>query len=299
MVKILFCDDPLSPHKPDAMFQKEAQAAQQVGLGFDLVSYEALMGGDVLGAVRRVQPQQDDELAVYRGWMLTPAQYTALYDALLERGVRLVNDAAAYRHCHYLPESYTTIQSLTPKTRWMTFEGELPLERVMTLLADFGDAPLIVKDFVKSQKHYWHEACYIPSAADHATVERVSRRFLELQGDSLNEGLVYREFVALDPLSTHSKSGMPLTKEFRVFVLDGVVMFVTNYWDEGDYAGVEPPLPLFREVLGRVKSRFFTMDVAKQHDGDWIIVELGDAQVSGLPESADLTTFYTRLSQLV
>ena len=33
-------------------------------------------------------------------------------------------------------------------------------------------------------------------------------------------GLVCREFVELEPLARHSKSGMPLTKEFRLFFLD-------------------------------------------------------------------------------
>jgi hypothetical protein len=35
--------------------------------------------------------------------------------------------------------------------------------------------------------------------------------------------------------------------------------------------------------------------VAKRVDGDWMIVELGDAQVAGLPETADVLDFYTKL----
>jgi hypothetical protein len=29
------------------------------------------------------------------------------------------------------------------------------------------------------------------------------------------------------------------------------------------------------------------MDIAKKENGDWIILELGDGQVSGLPDNAD------------
>ena len=37
------------------------------------------------------------------------------------------------------------------------------------------------------------------------------------------------------------------------------------------------------------------MDIAKKKDGDWIIVELGDGQVAGLPDNADKDEFYKQL----
>jgi len=48
--------------------------------------------------------------------------------------------------------------------------------------------------------------------------------------------------------------------------------------------------------MRQVKSRFFTMDIAKRNDGEWAIVELGDAQVAGLPDTADVHKFYQVLS---
>ena len=167
----------------------------------------------------------------------------------------------------------------------------------MGLLRPFGSAPVVVKDYVKSRKHEWAEACFIPSASDRASVERVVRRFLELQGDDLSEGLVFREFVEFEPLGRHPRSEMPLTKEFRLFFLDGQPIFWTPYWDEGDYAGLAPPVEMFAAVAGGVRSRFFTMDVAQRRDGDWMIVELGDAQVAGLPDHADVDGFYNALRE--
>jgi hypothetical protein len=166
----------------------------------------------------------------------------------------------------------------------------------MTLLAPFGDAPIVVKDYVKSQKHYWNEACFIPSASDAASVERVVSRFIELQDGNLTGGLVFREFVALDALTTHSKSGMPLTKEFRRFVLDGRPLITAAYWEEGDYGDAAPPDELFVDIASRVNSRFLTMDVARCTNGKWTIMELGDAQVSGIPDRVLPIDFYTRLA---
>ena len=123
----------------------------------------------------------------------------------------------------------------------------------------------------------------------------MTTRFLALQGANLNEGLVFREFVPFEPLAWHSKSGMPLTKEFRLFFLDGKLLLSTAYWDEGEYGDLQPPIERFQQLAQNIQSRFFTMDVAKQLYGDWMIVELGDGQVAGLPEQTDLTAFYEGL----
>jgi hypothetical protein len=58
-----------------------------------------------------------------------------------------------------------------------------------------------------------------------------------------------------------------------------------------------PPLGLFAETATAVRSRFFTMDVARRVDGDWMIVELGDGQVSGLPREEDAGPFYELLTR--
>lgn len=296
---IIFCSDPLEPREPDQAFAREAIAVKHLGLMFELIDFETLtLEHDSQRAVRRVKSRQHPAEAIYRGWMLKPDRYGELYDSLASKNVRLVNDPTTYRYCHYLPESYSAIEGHTPRSVWMKLSGELPMEAVMELLRPFGSAPVIVKDFVKSRKHEWFEACFIPSAADRGAVERVVRGFLELQDEDLNEGLVFREFVEFEPLAVHSKSGMPLTREFRLFFLDGRAVFSTGYWDEGDYVGMAPPLDGFTQIAANVKSRFFTMDVAKRRDGEWMIVELGDGQVAGLPDRADVTEFYRALAGL-
>ena len=196
--------------------------------------------------------------------MMTAEQYGPFYEALAARGVRLVNDPAAYRHCHHLPESYPVIEGHTPRSVWLPGAGEIDMDAVMALLRPFGDAPLVVKDYVKSQKHAWDEACFIPSASDRAAVERVVRRFLELQGPDLAGGLVFREFVEFEPVGRHPRSGMPLTLEYRLFFLDGRPLLVHGVLGRGDYGGEGPPVERFTALAARVRSRFFTMDVARR-----------------------------------
>src|SRR5205823_932513 len=140
-----------------------------------------------------------------------------LFAALAERGIDLINDPDAYRRCHYLPGWYASLEEMTPRSVWLETGPEVSIDRVMELLSVFGFAAVVLKDFVKSRKHEWQEACFIPSASDRAVVERVVRRFIQLQGADMAGGLVFREFVDLKKLGRHPKSGMPLTREFRLF----------------------------------------------------------------------------------
>lgn len=296
VMKVIYCAEPFMPARVDFAYEREAEAATRAGLEYALVDFEALVNDrKPASAVRRVKAPAVPDLAVYRGWMLTPDAYSQLYEALQDKGLRLINTPAAYRHCHHFPESYPVIKEHTPASVSVPLGEGFSIDEVMRALAPFGDGPVVVKDYVKSRKHEWLEACYIPSAAERESVERVVKRFLELQGEEVNEGLVFREFVAFRPLASHSKSGMPLTKECRLFFLDGELLSSLEYWEEGDYGGLTPPTSLFVYVAREVRSRFFTMDIAQRTDGEWMIVELGDAQVAGLPEKADLDEFYRAL----
>jgi hypothetical protein len=297
-MRIILCADPLAPRAVDEAFAAEAQAANAAGIPYDLISYERLVHEqDAATAVRRVAPAETPDLAIYRGWMLRTADYQTLYDALLERGLQLINAPDAYRTCHYLPDSYPLIANMTPATVWLPLEACANFDRIMSVLAPFGDRPLILKDYVKSRKHEWFEACYIPSAADRQAVERVVRRFIELQGGEISAGLVFREYVAFQPIGAHPQSAMPLTREHRLFFLDGLLLADAPYWDADIDDTVAPPIEQFGQVAARVPSRFFTMDVAQRTDGVWMIVELGDAQVAGLPEQMDVVAFYAALGR--
>jgi hypothetical protein len=293
-MRLIFCADPLNARVVDPDYVPEASAASALGIEYSLLSFEALVNErDPELAVRRVRGAEQEEAGIYRGWMLTVAQYTDLYEALNARNVRLLNDPAGYQFCHYLPDSYAALEGRTPRTVWLPLQDGAPdFGQIMDVLQPFGSGPAILKDFVKSRKHEWLEACFIPSTSDRGAVERVVRRFIDLQGDDLTGGLVFREFVEFEPLGTHSRSGMPLTREYRLFFMDGEPLSVLPYWDEGNYAGPEPPVDEFLALARAVPSRFFTMDVARTTGGDWLVVELGDGQVAGLPEHTDLPSFY-------
>lgn len=298
-MKIIFCQDPMSAENPDSMYIDEVAAATHMGLDFELIDYTAIADyHNPARAVRDIPVHNNRELGIYRGWMLSATQYRALYDALMSRGIQLINNPQQYMYTHHLPASMPLIEPHTPHTIWMETDGKnLSYDAIMQMLLVFTGQALIVKDYVKSAKHYWHQACYISSASDPIAVRNTVERFLEIRGTNFEGGLVFREFVNFQPLAEHPASQMPLTKEYRIFFLNGAPIMTVRYWDVDGYQETDvPPLNLFAEITQKVKSRFFTMDIAQRTDGEWMIVELGDGQVAGLSKNSNPDLLYRALS---
>lgn len=279
--RLLFPSNPIEPGKPDFDFELEHEAARAAG--FEV----GILDTDRAELVRAYPSGQ----VLYRGWMVSADRYAWLCEALRNEGHEPVTSAESYRFCHHLPGWYTHLASHTPASVWYPGAEDWSADSVVAAL---GEGPFIVKDYVKSAKHNWHEACYIPDAE---TLPRVAARFLELRGEDLEGGLVFRRFVPFAAIGEHPKSGMPMTLEFRAFVCRGRRIGEHRYWEAGDYPDAEPPWEELCSGLGPVKSEFFAVDVARDEDGRWWIVEIGDGQVSGLPPGLSPFAFYGQLAE--
>lgn len=260
MTTILFPAEAFSPKAVcDDAFLREYFAAKDAGFKVSLIDHTAVEAHNFEEAFRHTEASGN---AIYRGWMLKPSQYAALHSALEGRGIRLLTTPLEYRTCHYFPNCYPYLEGYTPKAV-STPCGKNPNSDVIQSLAkELGAEALIVKDFVKSQKGYWDSACYVPDTSDTEHLERVVRLFLALQADSLNEGLVFKEFVPR------------LGNEVRTFWYNGELLDSTP--------GVELPLEWLTKAIAKIPSKFFSVDIAQRADGSWTIIEVGDGQVSGL-----------------
>jgi len=293
-IRLLFPAHPFERGAIEPDYAAEVGAADGLGLARSLVQVEPLLErADGAAAVRRVA-EGAGEPALYRGWMLSPDQYAALHAALTERGLAPVTSPAAYRHTHWLPESYAAIERWTAPSAWLPVT-ELTVDRAVALARTFGPRPLVVKDYVKSRKHEWFDACFIPFADDEANVRRVVENFLRLQDGHVVGGLVFREFVDFARIGLHAKSRLPLVREYRFFVLDGRPFFVAPYWAEGQYGESAPSADVLAAILPRVKSRFYAADVAEKSAGGWMLVELNDGGSAGVPEGGSPEAFYRSL----
>lgn len=289
---IIFCSDVFDTSRPHPMWEEEVKVASDLGQIY-LLDFEALLQGEIKKALRRM-PQGGGSKIVYHGWMMTPTVYADFYTGLTDKGYHLLNHPTQYVACHHIANWYPVIEEFTPKTVIVHSDN---VRQILDAARSFGDSSLIIKDFVSSQKHNWKEACFIPCASDPVSAARVIATFVAMQKevDGVQGGVVIREFVPLRSIGNHPKSGMPLSQEFRAFVLNGKVISQSKYWEFGEYAKDTPPKSLLKEISSRIYeelgSNFFTVDLAQKANGEWICIEVGDGQVSSLPEKAIKKTF--------
>jgi hypothetical protein len=290
----------LFPSRPgtsevDASFHDEMRAA--VGAGFETALVdegELAFGGDV----RLSRMPHAAGVAIYRGWLLRAPHYQRLSEEIERRGYQLLTSPGAYLNTYHLPEWYSAIEDtgLTPRSIWIPGMQFDVAEVAATVEATFGSSAVILKDYVKSRKHEWFEACFIPDARDTEAVQRVISRFLELQDISLVGGLVFREYWPTNRIGSHPKSRAPLANEHRLFALHGRIFFSAPYWSEVEYGPSRPPEGFTAPVLSRGISPFFAVDVAEREDGGWFVVELNDGGSAGLPQPALTDEFYRALA---
>jgi hypothetical protein len=301
-MRVIFCADPVVHSEPDPLYIDEVAAATHAGCPFYLIDYKALVQDDnPARAVRDVPVHQPIEDAVYRGWDLTVRQYKMLYDALLSRGLRLINAPDAFRQTHHLPEFLPLIEAHTPRTVWIHSDGKhINDDAVMHALDVFAGRPVILRDFVRTLKHYWVEACYISSSSDATAVKNTIAYFLDKRRDSLVGGLVFREYVDFETISDDLRGGKPIINEYRLLWLKGECIATLCYWDEETSQTILPDeatIGQFADVVAQFDSQFCAMDIARRPDGTWQILEMDDAQIIALPESAPHEAIYQALAR--
>lgn len=255
-------------------------AAGDAGIAVALVDHDALTGQGGPGrAVARVP--DGGGAAVYRGWMLSASQYAALADAAATKGVTLRTSASQYRQAHELPGWYAALASVTPDTTWSAGDSEPEFRAACERL---GPGPAVLRDYVKSMKHYWHEAAYIPDLADQAQAWKVAARFRALREDEFAGGFVLRRFEQFT------------SAEVRTWWVDGTFKLATPHPDTPD----EPPpsgfdLTPFITLIQDLALPFVTADMARRADGTWRVVELGDGQVSDRPRTTRAGEFLSAI----
>lgn len=236
----------------------------------------------------------------YHGWMFKSDHYREFYQKLLDKNFELTNSPEQYDTCHHLPGWYDSIKEFTPLS---VTSQDLNLRSMIDLVLGFQEkyqCDVIIKDFVSSLKHDWDDACFISKNAYSFEVAKIVANFLAIKNayGGIEGGFVVRKFEELERLCGHPKSRMPLSVEYRSFVLNGKIINTSEYWEYGKYS-TEPLLNFIEKVAGLVRqktgSNLFTVDTALKKDGTWTCIEIGDGQVSALPDRGNAEEFYKEL----
>jgi hypothetical protein len=205
-------------------------------------------------------------------------------------GATLINSFLQHRYVADIAAWYPDLKPYTPET-WLRPE-DVPREE---------DGPFVLKGNTNSRKFDWKTHMF---AANRKAVDDVAWR-LNMDGLIGHQEVCVRRYV---PLFKYGEglNGLPITKEFRFFVCDGIVLSGGYYWSShldvvSEIPSIEEvPTSWLQEVVDIVCRRipFVVIDVAITAEGKPIVVELNDAQMSG-PSENDLPTLYKELARVL
>jgi hypothetical protein len=289
-MNLLFPQNPIMRKLPEPIFESEFDAAKSLGFRCLLFDEEALCAGEIDRAFKHLPPGDGDGL-LYRGWILTEERYRRFEEGLSARGYALVSSSAHYAEVTYFPNYYPKIRECSPRAEWTETPDAF---LAWTLSRRMGDGPFVIKDHVKSAKHLWHEACFVPQGSGRENFERIAENLRREQGDSFFRGFVVKQYV---PLRSRGESPReyPMCEEYRLFFWKHRLLIASHY-----HRLPENPVDWspFVNMAQRFEAPFFTMDVALAETGNWLVVDMGAGECSSLPPSLEPSRFYGKLAEL-
>ena len=244
MNRIVFPADYFSAFKVDEMFTDQAEAFEAKSIKVSSVQIDP-----VQESMRFYPDLEHGETVFYRGWMLTAEEYSFLEREVEAQGAKLATSLEDYLLCHHIPNWYPLIKDLTTET--VCF---IDLSNLENDLLELNWNGYFVKDFVKSLKT--SQGSILRSADE---IQGLMAEMQKFRGH-IEGGICVRK---LEDFKDDS--------EKRYFVYKGHAF---------SNDGIIPDL--VHECAKRIQSPFFSVDVVERENGEQIIVEVGDGQVSDL-----------------
>ena len=280
MNTILFPSSYFSIKNVDEDLQAEYDAVTETGL-YDVIlfSYDKWFneGKPVLNS-----KLYDPCIAVYRGWMMKPEKYRMFYNALNEANIRLITTPDEYERFHIFPNIYPEIAEDTARMMIYPDGAGISVEEIKRHFSKF-----MVKDYVKSVKGTSFPK-YFDSTVTQEEFDEKMKQFYNYRGDFYTGGICIKEYLSLKKYSEK-------TNEYRVFYINNEIASVSRNSGQGTFAPL-PPDELI-EKYRRLKSPYYTIDLAELEDGSWKILEAGDGQVSGLSDGQNYNAYFRALYQ--
>ncbi|WP_310485338.1 ATP-grasp domain-containing protein [Chamaesiphon sp. VAR_48_metabat_403] len=217
------------------------------------------------------------QIGIWAGFIPSEAKYEAVYRAAAEKNVFLVNDPIQHQTALEFDRYYPLLGNLTPQSLTITSLDEC---------ADAGAKlgfPVFVRGAVKSNKTLGWDAC-VANDSDELSyiVEQILSIPHRARGRAIIRQLVKLRYRSIMP------GNFPRSREYRLFVCRGQVLACGYYWDEFEDEFILTELD--RASLDRlailaaiqVNVPYIIVDIGQLESGDWIVIEIGDAQFAGM-----------------
>lgn len=202
--------------------------------------------------------------------------YSLLEEELDQMGSRLLVSEKEHLKCSTIEKWYPPLEDKTPYTR--IYDELPPLEG---LKRGFS-FPVFIKGN-RQTSHHIRKNSIIRSDEEY---EKLCRTWPKDKILSWQKVAV-REYIQLELIDDTSFPEMvPICYEFRFFYFEGKCMAYGPYWNMGRSYELrekdkKSALALADWVSDRLGAQFVAIDLAKTAHGEWIVIEVNDAQESG------------------
>lgn len=291
---IVFSED--SPQVPPSAsatdIHKMTEAAKLTGCQVYYIPQDFAECETAEYALSYVPVQAVETPAVWIGYIPAPERCSAVYAAALSRNILLLNSPEEYLDAQEFDRAYPRLEGLTPASIVVRSEDEC--DGAAALLG----LPVFVKGAVQSRKSRGWRAC-VADTADQLRL--LCCHLLALESRSRGR-VVVRRLVRLRH-SRSSAEGFPFGREYRVFIHRNDVLGWGYYWDGDDplrpldSEEERTVLTLASEAARRVGTPYVAIDVGQTEDGEWTVIETGDAQFSGVSQTP-LLSLWSRLARI-
>lgn len=214
--------------------------------------------------------------------------YKEVEQDLRHNGSMLVNSLRQHNWIAQF-EYYDQFEGLTPRT-WFD-----------DLRFTDHQGPFIVKGRTNSRKYNWKTQFYAETREEVSRVSGILRDDYEIG----TQGLVIREFVPLKVLET-GPCGTPYTNEWRIFCYQDTILSFGYYWSCAEEKTIKKAklsksgLDFAHKCVNIAYpfTNFYVLDIAEKEDGEWILIEMNDGQMSGLSEN-NSEALYSNLASVL
>ena len=282
----------LSPSASAADLRKATEAANLTGCQVYYIPQDFEQCETAENALAYAPRQNHASSAVWIGYIPTPERYSAIYEAALDKGIRLLNSPDEHLNAQEFDRTYPRLTGLTPASIIVTAESEC------AAAGKHLGFPVFVKGAVQSRKSRGWKACVAENTDE---LRRLCGHLLDLDNRSRGR-VVVRQLVRLR-YSRISAGGVPLGREYRVFLYQGEVLGYGYYWEGDDPLKAlnldeeQAVLTLAAEAARRVGTPYIAVDIGQKEDREWIVIETGDGQFSGVSQ-VPLLPLWNRLAHI-
>ena len=281
ITNILFPSAILNKDIVDGSLKSEYEAA--VATGFDVAIFD---NGEWFDNDRLILQNKYSEMrkVIYCGFMMPDDKYKIFYEELKKNNIELINDYNEYRFMHIFPKAYEFIKDDTAKILTFPLHEKIDVNEIKKHFKKF-----MVKDFVKSVKGTDFPK-YFDENIDQEEFDKWMEKFYCYRGKLLTGGICIKEYLEL-------KRYDGKVNEFRVFYANGEVVSVSRNSGQPNYSNTVPSVKI--DKYRHLNSNYYTVDYAELIDGRFVVIEVGDGQVSGLSDNQDYVNYFRTLYHIL